>query len=116
MTDREPTLESLRLGSALVSVMHGAGLNRAQISDRLGWDLSTTGRLINGIRGGQAWQVTAWLDQCDVAGELRAEILRMRLPCGTCGCRCDHTGLLACCDAAEAILMPQVRDGSAAHT
>lgn len=101
MRDRVPTLESLRLGSTLAGVMIAAGLSRAAITTRLGWDRSTTSRLINGRRGGQARHVVAWLDACDVQGELRAEILRMRLPCGSCGCRCDHASLLACCGEGE---------------
>lgn len=101
MRDREPTLESVRLGSALAGVMIAAGLSRAAITARLGWDPSTTSRLLNGRRGGQARQVVAWLDASDVHGDLRAEILRMRLPCGSCGCRCDHAGLLACCGEGE---------------
>lgn len=99
MDDREPTPDSLALGSALENVMMGAGLNRTQLARRLGRDPSYVSRLITGKRGGRAQDVVAWLDRCNVTGILRLEILKLRLPCPTCGCRCDHTGSLTCCDA-----------------
>jgi hypothetical protein len=100
MKDRDVTLDRLAFGATLEGVMLQAGLSRREMATRLGRSETYISRLLSGFRGGQARGVIQWLDQCDVQGERRLEILRMRRPCGTCGCRCDHTGLLRCCEAA----------------
>lgn len=101
MRDRIVTFETLYLGRVLDGIMKQAGLRSYSEAGReLGWTPGTVSRLVHGKRGGQAAQLVQVLNTCGVTGDLREEILRLRLPCGTCGCRCDHTtGQLACCDA-----------------
>lgn len=87
MKDREPTLESLALGSALQGAMTAAGLNGAELARRIGRSSSYISRVISGKRGGHVRDIVPWLDECGVMGARRQEILELRQPCHVCGCR-----------------------------
>ncbi|WP_020671559.1 helix-turn-helix domain-containing protein [Amycolatopsis nigrescens] len=77
MKDREPTIRSRQLGAGLRKVMHRAGLNGSQAARKLGWVDSTVSRLLNGKRGGDVVEVSAFLAICGVVGEEREYYLQL---------------------------------------
>jgi transcriptional regulator with XRE-family HTH domain len=65
MKDREPTLESLALGSALAGAMMSAGLNQVELAYQLGKSPSYVSRIISGKRADMPG--ISWRGSIDVA-------------------------------------------------
>src|SRR5437660_5117240 len=79
MEDRRPTVRSRELGEGLRRAMEYAGFNQSTIARRLGWSQGRVSRLLAGKRGGNGFDVAAFVAVCGISNEEKERLMALCL-------------------------------------
>src|SRR5262245_4556449 len=79
MDDRKPTVRSRELGEGLRRAMEYAGFNGTSIAKRLGWSQGRVSRLLAGKRGGNGYDVAAFVAVCGIPTAEKERLMALSL-------------------------------------